>query len=91
MKNEIEFVGAKDGKIEFTLCDKVKNGKFVYGEEFSSKCPYRLARYMLKHNWDGRYLAMSSLHFASEYGFERNEGAEDLLKKAIDIFNRQSI
>ena len=82
MKNRIEFVGAKDGKLVFY--DKMD-------EEFSSNNPYRLARYMLKHNWDGGCLAMSSFHFASEYGFETNEDAKDLFKKAIEIFKRQSI
>ena len=75
--NKIEFVGAMDGKIVFY--DKMD-------EEFSSNNPEKLARYMKTHNWDERYLASSSLHFASEYGFETDEGAKDLLKKAIKIF-----
>jgi len=77
MKNEIEFVSANNGKIEFTLHN---------GEEFLSNNPEKLARYMQTHNWDGSYLTSSSFHFSSEYGFENNEGAEDLLKKATKIF-----
>ena len=76
MNNKIDFVQADGGKVRLFLEDD---------NSYASSNPKLLAKFMLKHNFDGSYLQGSSMDFAREYGFETNRCAEELLNKAINI------
>ena len=76
MKNKkIDFVSARDGKLELHVGDKVK----------SSANPIILADIMSKHGFDDVVMASSSMDFAKENGFKTNDGAKKLYKNALGL------
>jgi hypothetical protein len=75
MKNPIEFVSAKDGKLEMVLRD---------GTELPLTDDVNLIALAVgSHGLEG-YLT-SSMDFADQYGFARPRGARDLLERAMAI------
>lgn len=75
MKNPIEFVSAKDGKLEMILRD---------GTELPLTDDVELIALAVgSHGLEG-YLT-SSMDFADEYGFARPRGARDLFERAMAI------
>ena len=79
MKNKklkkIDFVSARDGKLELHMGDKIK----------SSADPIILADIMSKHGFDDTVMASSSMDFASEYGFKTDDGAKKLYQNAMAL------
>jgi len=79
MKNKklkkIDFVSARDGKLELHMGDKIK----------SSADPIILADIMSKHGFDDTVMASSSMDFASEYGFKTDDGAKKLYQNAMGL------
>ena len=75
MKNPIEFVSAKDGKLEMILRD---------GTELPLTDDVNLIALAVgSHGLEG-YLT-SSMDFADQYGFARPRSARDLLERAMAI------
>ena len=76
MKNKkIDFVSARDGKLELHVGDKVK----------SSANPIILADIMSKYGFDDVVMASSSMDYASEDGFRTDDGAKKLYQNAINL------
>ena len=79
MKNKklkkIDFVSARDGKLELHMGDKIK----------SSADPIILADIMSKHGFDDTVMASSSMDFAYEYGFKTDDGAKKLYQNAMGL------
>ena len=76
MKNKkIDFVSARDGKLELHVGDKVK----------SSANPIILADIMSKYGFDDVVMASSSMDFANEYGFKSHDGAKKLYQNALNL------
>lgn len=75
MKNPIEFVSAKDGKLEMILRDGTK---LPLTDDVNL-----IALAVGSHGLEG-YLT-SSMDFADQYGFARPRGARDLLERAMAI------
>ena len=79
MKNKklkkIDFVSARDGKLELHMGDKIK----------SSADPIILADIMSKHGFDDTVMASSSMDFAKENGFKTDDGAKILYKNAVGL------
>ena len=74
-KKKINFVSARDGKLELHVGDKVK----------SSANPIILADIMSKYGFDDVVMASSSMDFAKENGFRTNNGAKKLYQNAINL------
>ena len=79
MKNKklkkIDFVSARDGKLELHMGDKIK----------SSADPIILADIMSKHGFDDTVMASSSMDFAKENGFKTDDGAKKLYQNAMGL------
>ena len=76
MKNKkIDFVSARDGKLELHVGDKVK----------SSANPIILDDIMSKYGFDDVVMASSSMDFAKENGFRTDDGAKKLYKNALNL------
>ena len=76
MKNKkIDFVSARDGKLELHVGDKVK----------SSANPIILADIMSKYGFDDVVMASSSMDFASENGFKKDGDARKLYNNALSL------
>ena len=76
MKNKkIDFVSARDGKLELHVGDKVK----------SSANPIILADIMSKYGFDDVVMASSSMDFAKENGFKTDDGAKKLYQNAMGL------
>ena len=72
---KIDFVAARDGKIELSVGDKVK----------SSANPIILADIMSKHGFADVVMASSSMDFASENGFKKDGDARKLYNNALSL------
>ena len=72
----IDFVGAKNGGLEFTtICDtKIFGGTL-------EECALIIA----KHGLADRVMGSSSMDFASEDGFETDDGAMTMYQYAIKL------
>ena len=74
---DIEFVDAYNGGLVMYADDKMVG----FGETVEE-----VASVMTRHGVDGIIYFSSSMDFATEYGFETNDGARDLFKSAVDLF-----
>ena len=72
----INYVDATDGKLEF-FANKVSVG--------SSNDPAELAAIIIENGLAEVMYGSSSMDFASEYGFENNDGASLLLKRTFEL------
>ena len=72
---KINFISARDGKLELHVGDKVK----------SSANPIILADIMSKYGFDDVVMASSSMDYASEDGFRTDDGAKKLYQNAINL------
>ena len=83
MKNKkINFVSAKDGKIELHMNDDNSSMDCTIK---SSANPIILADIMSKHGFADTVMASSSMDFASEYGFKTDDGAKKLYQNAMGL------
>ena len=72
----IDFVGAKNGGLEFiTICDTR-----IFGQTLE-ECAEIIASQGLAN----RVMGSSSMDFADEYGFETAEGAMEMYQYAIKL------
>ena len=79
MTNKINFVGANKGGLEFVLENDTYENKLV-GKNLE-ECALIIA----KHGLADRVMGSSSMDFASEDGFETDDGAMLLLKRALEL------
>ena len=79
MKKKIDFISAVDGQLAF-----YSGSELV----FADNCSFRIGVWLAERPqslWNASH--SSSLDFASEYGFESNEAAWDLLKESVRAAN----
>ena len=73
---DIEFVDAYNGGLTMYADDKMVGfGKTVK----------EVASVMARHGVDGIIYFSSSMDFATEYGFETNDGAKKLFEDALEL------
>ena len=83
MKNKkINFVSAKDGKIELHMNDDNSSMDCTIK---SSANPIILAAIMDDYVFDDTFIASSSMDFASEYGFKDDGDARKLYNNALSL------
>ena len=75
---DIEFITAHNGGLVMYADDKMVG----FGETVEE-----VASVMTRHGVDGIIYFSSSMDFATEYGFETNDGALNMWNEAIGIYN----
>ena len=71
----INYISANDGGLEFHTGN---GGAFLVSRDINE-----LVGFALDHGFAETVMGSSSMDFASEYGFETNEGADELLEKVF--------
>ena len=81
-KKKINFVSARDGKLELHMNDMNSSMECTVK---SSANPIILADIMSKYGFDDVVMASSSMDFANEYGFKSHDGAKKLYQNALNL------
>tara|TARA_Y100001937_G_C7091406_1_gene317927 strand:- start:297 stop:578 length:282 start_codon:yes stop_codon:yes gene_type:complete len=81
-KKKINFVSARDGKIELHFNDDNNSMDCTVK---SSANPIILADIMSKYGFDDVVMASSSMDYAKESGFKTDDGAKKLYNNALNL------
>lgn len=77
--NKVKFVKAKDGTVEITMDNETVH-VFTSSQEVADFC----SQYPYGTDLFGNAYASSSMDFASEYGFQTDNGAWEMLEAGLE-------